>query len=158
MTWNKRNFTPVNKIEAKYGRSSVKVKVQRGPAFTLRRDLLYIDSILFHHHLLLILMDVASSTDSGNRDLLFPLLSVSDWWDWLFRKVGSRVFLSSVGGIFTRQMAPASVQGRRILCLVPFMIANTVDYDIMCLLNNIHHPLPWLHLIHCFDFMLMFAN
>ena len=25
------------------------------------------------------------------------------------------------------------------------MGANTVDYDIRCLLNNIHYPLPWLH-------------
>ena len=25
------------------------------------------------------------------------------------------------------------------------MKANTVDYDIRCLLNNIHHSLPWLH-------------
>ena len=38
-----------------------------------------------------------------------------------------------------------SVQGRRILCLVPVMGANTVDYDIRCLLNNIHHPLPRFH-------------
>ena len=90
----------MNKIAAMYGRSSVKVKVQRGPEFTLRRDLLYMytASIVFQLHLLLILMDVASSTDSGNRDLLVPLLSVSDWWDRLFLKVGSRVFLSSVGG------------------------------------------------------------
>ena len=32
-----------------------------------------------------------------------------------------------------------------ILCLVPVMGANTADYDIRCLLNNIHYPLPWLH-------------
>jgi len=25
------------------------------------------------------------------------------------------------------------------------MGANTADYDIRCLLNNIHHPIPWLH-------------
>ena len=51
--------------------------------------------------------------------------------------------ISFLGGIFTRWVAPVSVQGRRIL-LVPVMGANTVDYNIKprCLLNNIHHPLP----------------
>ena len=53
--------------------------------------------------------------------------------------------LSFPGGIFTRQVAPASVQGRRILRLVLVMGANTVNYDIRCLLNNIHYQLPWLH-------------
>ena len=37
--------------------------------------------------------------------------------------------ISFLGGIFTRWVAPVSVQGRRIL-LVPVMVANTVDYDI----------------------------
>ena len=40
-----------------------------------------------------ILMDIASSTAQRKR-LLFSLFSVSDCWDWLFRKAGSRVFLS----------------------------------------------------------------
>ena len=83
------------------------------------------------HHLLLILMDVAWLS------LFFLLflfgLVVSE------RRVPS---LSFPGGIFTRQVAPASVQGRRILRLVLVMGANTADYDIRCLLNNIHYPLP----------------
>ena len=49
-------------------------------------------------HLLLIPMDVASSSAQRKRlsffFLLFLLLIVSDCWNWLFRKVGSRVFLS----------------------------------------------------------------
>ena len=31
--------------------------------------------------------------DRTAETTLFPLISVSDCWDWLFRKVGSRVFL-----------------------------------------------------------------
>ena len=82
----------------------------------------------------LILMDVAWLSLFF---LLFVLgLVVSE------RRVPS---LSFPGGIFTRQVAPASVQGRRILRLVLVMGANTADYDIRCLLNNIHYPLPWLH-------------
>lgn len=44
--------------------------------------------ILKHHHLWLILMAVASSTVQW-KQLLFPLLLVSDCWNWLFQKVGS---------------------------------------------------------------------
>ena len=43
------NFTRVNKIEAMYGRSRVRVKVERGLTFTFTRGLSYIASISFMH-------------------------------------------------------------------------------------------------------------
>ena len=56
-------------------------------AITLQRVTTLSSSVAY------ILMDVASSTAQRKR-LLFSLFSVSDCWDWFFRKVGSRVFLS----------------------------------------------------------------
>ena len=43
------NFTRVNKIEAMYGRSRVRVKVERGLTSTFTRGLSYIASISFMH-------------------------------------------------------------------------------------------------------------
>ena len=43
------NFTRVNKIEAMYGRSRVRVKVERGLTFIFTRGLSYIASISFMH-------------------------------------------------------------------------------------------------------------
>ena len=58
------NFTRVNKIEAMYGRSRVRVKVERGLTFTFTRGLSYIASISFMH------VKFTCVRDSANQPLL----------------------------------------------------------------------------------------
>ena len=63
------NFTRVNKIEAMYGRSRVRVKVERGLTFTFTRGLSYIASISFIH-VKFTCVRTEKLRDSANQPLL----------------------------------------------------------------------------------------
>ena len=63
------NFTRVNKIEAMYGRSRVRVKVERGLTFTFTRGLSYIASISFMH-VKFTCVRTEKLRDSANQPLL----------------------------------------------------------------------------------------
>ena len=63
------NFTRVKKIEAMYGRSRVRVKVERGLTFTFTRGLSYIASISFIH-VKFTCVRTEKLRDSANQPLL----------------------------------------------------------------------------------------